>query len=259
MSGIFNLLSSHTMPLRDLRVRKALNYAVNKEELIRYAFKGNAIEMRGWLNEFSGVDLSGTKTYEWNIRKARELLEDAGYGHGFKMEVFCHEKDYLIGQFIQRFYSLLNVEMDLEPVTFEWAVRHVVYLNTREGYNWKDEDWWMFIGSGPGETPEPTGRWLESFHHSGAAWRHAPDWLLEPLEIIYKEVLETTDREKRFQLYKRANDYIADQALGLFIISPLSLYGVNEELNFVPHPSQYLYLDYSSVTENHWSIRGKNH
>jgi peptide/nickel transport system substrate-binding protein len=32
MSGVLNLLSPHTMPLRDLRVRKALNYAVNKNE-----------------------------------------------------------------------------------------------------------------------------------------------------------------------------------------------------------------------------------
>jgi peptide/nickel transport system substrate-binding protein len=246
------------MPLRDLRVRKALNYAINREELIRYAFKGNAVEMKGMLSEKSGVDLSGTKTYEWNIRKARELLEDAGYRNGFRMKIRAHETNYVIGQFIQRFYGLLNIEVELEPVKWEWAVKHIVYPNTRESYNWKDEDWWMFIGSGPGETPEPIGRWLESFYTSGAAWRHAPGWLSEPLEITYNEVLETTNREKRFQLYKKANDHLADQALWVFIASPLSLYGVNEELNFVPHPSQYLYLDYSSVTDRHWSVRGQN-
>jgi peptide/nickel transport system substrate-binding protein len=36
-TGFFNLLSSHTLPLRNIRVREALNYAVNKEELLRYA------------------------------------------------------------------------------------------------------------------------------------------------------------------------------------------------------------------------------
>ena len=35
----------------------------------------------------------------------------------------------------------------------------------------------------------------------------------------------------------------------LYIV-PLT--GVNEEVQFVPHVSQYLYLDYSSVTDNHW-------
>jgi len=37
-------------------------------------------------------------------------------------------------------------------------------------------------------------------------------------------------------------------------MAPLGLYGVNEEVEFVPQVSQYLYLDYSSVTDNHWSI-----
>jgi hypothetical protein len=35
----------------------------------------------------------------------------------------------------------------------------------------------------------------------------------------------------------------------------LSLYGVNEQLEFVPQVSQYLYLDYSSVTDDHWSVK----
>ena len=74
---------------------------------------------------------------------------------------------------------------------------------------------------------------------------------------MYHELLRTKDRDKRFQIYKRANEYIADQAFYLFLMSPLSIYGVNEEVEFVPQLSRYLYLDYSSVTDNHWSVREK--
>jgi len=42
-------------------------------------------------------------------------------------------------------------------------------------------------------------------------------------------------------------------------VAPVSLYGVNNELNFVPQVSQYLYLEYSSVTDEHWSVqKGEN-
>jgi peptide/nickel transport system substrate-binding protein len=256
--GGFNLMSRHTIPLRDLRVRKALNYAVNKEEMLRYAFKGNALEMRGGLTANSGVDLSDTKTYKWNIPKARELLKDAGYARGFKMTLFYLEKDFLIAQLLQRHYSLVDIEVDITPVKFEWLVRHMVYPNMYKGYSWQDEEWWMTMVSGPGDAPEWMGHLLESFYNFEAVWRSAPDWLLEPLQIIYEELLHTTDRETRFQLYKKVNEYVADQALGVFVMAPLSLYGVNEEVEFVPHPGQYLYLDYSSVTDNHWSVRGKN-
>ena len=79
--------------------------------------------------------------------------------------------------------------------------------------------------------------------------------LLLPLEEMYREVLRTRDKEKRFQIYKKANEYIADQAFFGFTVARLSLYGVNKEVNFVPQVSQYLYLDYSSVTDRHWSVR----
>jgi len=255
--GLLNLMSLHTLPLRDTRVREALNYAVNKKELFRYAFKGNAVEMRGVLTEKSGVDLSGTEPYDWNVPKARELLKDAGYGEGFKMKLYYQEKDYLIAYLLRRFYSLLKIEVEITPVQWEWIPRHVVYPNTRDGYSWKDEDWWLIIFSEPGIFPEVMHAIFEGHFNFGAPWQHCPDWILEPLDMMYHEVFRTKDRDKRFQIYKKANEYIADQALIVSTMGPLGLYGVNEEVEFIPQLSQYLYLDYSSVTDKHWSIRGE--
>ena len=78
-----------------------------------------------------------------------------------------------------------------------------------------------------------------------------------PLNRMYHELLRTKDREGRFRIYKRANEYVADQALWVFTMAPLTLYGVKEEVEFIPQLSQYLYLDYSSVTDRHWSVRGE--
>jgi peptide/nickel transport system substrate-binding protein len=253
-----NGLSPHTFPLRNCLVRKALNYAVNKEELMRYAFKGNAIEMKGILTDKAGVDLSDTKTYEWNIPKARELLKEAGYEEGFRMSLFYLEQDFLLAHLLQRFWSLLKIEVEMTPVRFEWLVRHIAYPNTREGYSWEDEDWWVVISSHPGYVPEVMGGLLEYLFHSGAPWQTFPDWLMLPLDTLYQEALRTKAQNNRFGIYKKANEYIANQALQLFTMAPLGLYGVNEEVQFVPHVSQYLYLDYSSVTDNHWSLRDKN-
>jgi glutathione transport system substrate-binding protein len=241
-----------------MRVRKALNYAVNREELIRYAFKGNADRMKGVLMERSGVDLSETEPYEWNVPKARELLKEAGYEEGFKMKICYQERDYLIARFLQRFYSLLKIEVEIKPLHIEWLVRHNVYPNTREGYSWEDEDWWMVITSNPSYLPEAMTLHLEAFFHFGAPWKAFPDWLIVPLDRMYREVLKMKDRNMRFQIYKKANEYIADQAFWVFTVAPLSLYGVNEEMEFVPQVSQYLYLDYSSVADKHWSVRAEN-
>jgi peptide/nickel transport system substrate-binding protein len=252
-----NLMSPHTLPLRSIRVREALNYAVDKKHLLRYAFKGNAVAMRGVLTEKSGVDLSDAEPYDWNVPKARELLKKAGYGDGFKMKLFYHEKDYLIAYLLRRFYSLLKIEVEISPVKWEWFDRHIVCPNTRAGSSWEDEDWWIVITSHPSYVAEIMGGWLEWGFRSGAPFQSYPDWLGVPLDGMYHELLRTKDRDKRFQIYKKANEYIADQALWVSTMAPLTLYGVNEEVEFIPQVSQYLYLHYSSVTDNHWSIRGE--
>jgi ABC-type transport system substrate-binding protein len=113
-----------------------------------------------------------------------------------------------------------------------------VYPNTREDYSWKDEDWWMTIFSNTGYVPEIMGGILEWHFHSGAPWKPLPDWLIEPLDSMYHELLKTKDRDKRFQIYKKANEYIADQALHVFTVATLGLYGVNEDVEFVSHLSQ---------------------
>jgi ABC-type transport system substrate-binding protein len=102
------------------------------------------------------------------------------------------------------------------------------------------------------------GLLLEALFHSGAPFQHVSDFLMEPLNRMYHRLLRTKDRDKRFQIYKRANEYIADQALAVSTMAPLTLYGVNQELDFVPQLSQFLYLDYSSVSDRHWSIRAKS-
>jgi ABC-type transport system substrate-binding protein len=254
-AGFLNLRSKHASPLHDIRVRKALNYAINKKELMRYAYKGNAVEMRGILSEKAGVDLSEAEPYSWNVPKARELLKEAGYGEGFKMKLFYQEKNYLTAKFLQRFYSLLKIELEITPVDLEWIVKHIVYPNTKEGYSWKDEDWGVIILSNPGHVPELMGGMLEWAFHFCAPWQTSPDSLMAPLDMMYHQVRETNDSKKRYKTYKKANDYIAEQAFYLFTMAPLSLYGVNAQVNFVPQVSQYLYLDYSSVSDNHWSVR----
>jgi peptide/nickel transport system substrate-binding protein len=252
-----NMLSPHTFPLRNLLVRKALNYAVNKEELKKYAFNGNALEMRGMLTEKSGIDLSDTRDYGWNIPKARDLMKEAGYGEGFKMTLHYQEKDFLIARLLKRFFSLIQIEVELEQMDWEWFVSHVVYPNTRAGHSWKNEKWWMTLTTAPSYMPEILGLMLPAIFSSGAPWKTFPDWLALPLDNMYQELLKAKSRKKRFHIYKEANDYIADQALQLFTMAGLGLYGVNEEVNFVPQISQYLYLDYSTVTDNHWSVVNK--
>ncbi|MBI4656494.1 MAG: ABC transporter substrate-binding protein, partial [Elusimicrobia bacterium] len=73
-------------PLSNVKVRKALNHAVNKENLIRYDLLGNGkpIATLSMPGETGHNPL--LKPYEYNLNKARKLLAEAGYPKGFSTE-----------------------------------------------------------------------------------------------------------------------------------------------------------------------------
>ena len=71
-------------------------------------------------------------------------------------------------------------------------------------------------------------------------------------------MVRTTDIELAENKAQQMLRYIYEQAYLLFIYSPLSLYAVNKEVNFVPQKLIFYRFKETSVSENHWSIRGKN-
>lgn len=72
--------------LGDVRVRQALNYAIDKDALLQSAREGLG-EVTGqlWRDGWDGYDESLNSTYDYDPERARELLAEAGYPDGFEL------------------------------------------------------------------------------------------------------------------------------------------------------------------------------
>ena len=83
-------LNNAVEPLNDVRVRQAISYAIDKEEINNFVGggKGTLISsaMLPTLKE-NYVDLNDTYGTTANVEKAKELLADAGYPDGFDLEI----------------------------------------------------------------------------------------------------------------------------------------------------------------------------
>jgi len=64
------------------------------------------------------------------------------------------------------------------------------------------------------------------------------------------------DREHQQALIRQMERHTHDYAYFLFLYNPIKLYAVNKAVEFVPHVSTTLNLTETSVTEEHWSVRG---
>jgi len=71
---------------------------------------------------------------------------------------------------------------------------------------------------------------------------------------MWKDMAVTVDKVAQEEKIRRLVQYLHDHAYRLSIYSPISLYAVNKQVNFVPQKSQWLRLKETSVTDKHWSI-----
>jgi peptide/nickel transport system substrate-binding protein len=129
------LLNHKAKPLGDLRVRKALCYALDVEGMVKRVGK-LAVPWPGMLppGVFSATDEFWTYTYD--IGKAKQLLAEAGYPNGFELVIIYH-KDMLyenVAIELQRSWGNI-VDVKLKKI------EHAVYYKTIHEHNYHVAIW----------------------------------------------------------------------------------------------------------------------
>jgi peptide/nickel transport system substrate-binding protein len=131
------------LPFKDVKVRRALNMAVNKQEMVEKYYQGNA-DLFGWpffntkehqpfYTPLNQMPASVQELYVYNPDKAKQLLKEAGYPNGFKTKIAVSsagpDADALT---IIREY-LLKVGVDMQIQVMEPTVyRNVMTARTHE-------------------------------------------------------------------------------------------------------------------------------
>ena len=235
---------------RDIRLRKALNYAINREELWKYGAKGNAYNLGGHIPPGARGHNPNLTLYTYDTTKARLLLAEAGYPNGFEMTLITPEAQKLEAQVMRRMYERIGLRVNLE--VFPWPVWLRKVLTLSEKYA-QEKNWDVSVCYNN-----------DSFGHSGAAHLTWPfldssgiRWIeYDPVyEKMWKDMARTVDEKTQDEKMRKMEQYIYDHAYAVFIYSPLNLYAVNKDVNFVPQKFLRLRLKETSVTDKHWSVR----
>ena len=103
-------------PFDDIRVRQALNYAIDKKEFAKVVYNGFADPLKSILAP-NVQFYSEQKQYDYNIEKAKELLKEAGYPNGFKTTLWSGNSSAAIkgGEFIQQQLAKVGVTVTVAP------------------------------------------------------------------------------------------------------------------------------------------------
>ncbi len=197
-------------PFSDPNVRQAVSYAINKKLLVKALYGGIGIPAKNPIPPSMKGYNDDIKDYEYNPRKAKELLKKTKYPKGFKTDLWYMEnpRPYMlnpkkIAELIAA--DLKKIGINVELRTREWSTylenlengKHSMALLGWSADNGDPDNFFNILLSIPG-AKKPASN--VAFYKN------------EKLQKILDEAQESTDENHRIELYKKSCQIVHDDA-----------------------------------------------
>lgn len=212
MVQIFALNNTYE-PLSDVRVRQAISYTVDKQEIIQGVFDGYATELYSNFSPVMNVYYNDEleDVYTVDIEKAKALMEEAGYADGFDLVIKVpgnYQVHVDTAQILMQQLSQIGIRVTIE--TIEWATwLEDVYGNAEYEAT--------VIGlTGKLDPNDVLVRYESSYGKNFYKYSNP-----EYDELIAQAAVEL-DETKRAEMYKECQRILTEDAAAVYICDPNS-------------------------------------
>ncbi|AST96212.1 ABC transporter substrate-binding protein [Shouchella clausii] len=220
-------------PTADVRVRKALNLAIDNGAITDSALRGAGTPTKTRVAPGNfGAEESLYDTYDYDPEEAKRLLEEAGYGDGFEMTLHSPRGRYLqdaeIAELIGGMLQAINVSVNVELM--EWSN----FVEMRQAGANKDA---YLIGLGNSMFDGAYSvDWYRSDRFVGQT-----DYKNKEIDALLEASAVNMDQTERAEQLKEIQR-IADEELPHIMLHQETVnYGVNDRIDFVPKMDEMIY------------------
>ena len=226
--------------LADKRVRQAIAYAINNEDLVKTVFNGSASVATSPVPKITTGHNENSNNYPQNIEKAKQLLAEAGYPNGFNIELFVSEDNQRIDMAVIIQDNLKKIGINAEIKTFQWAA----YVSTIENPNIIKP---LFIMSWNISNDDPDEVLYPLYHSSQIdAHTNVVFYKNEKFDNLISEARETTDKDKRMKLYEEAQDIIQEDLPHYTLVYPKQNFAYKASIKNIKY-NKRAYLDFQDT------------
>ena len=216
-------------PLKDKRVRQALNYAIDKDALVEDLLGGNTRVLASYVNvPNNNPDLG---PYEYNPEKAKELLAEAGYPDGFTVKFNYRPGAYGFDKEI-----VLACAEYLEEVGVHCEIEQI-----EEGLFWDKMDNKAFEGLAWHGWAALINPVVENLILTCGFLDNGADYCNPEFDELYFKMLASDSEEESRELSYQMQAIAWDDAPWVFLWSLPQVYGVANDVNYSPRPDGYLF------------------
>ena len=215
--GQFLAMRIDQKPFDDIRVRRALNYAVNKQEIVTSYYGDNAelfaypmhIDYHGYYEPLERMPNTVSELFAYDPAKAKKLLAEAGYPNGFsfKAQVCACSPDHMdLAPLVAGYLAKVGVKMELVPMEYAAFLGAMMKRSHGPGY---------FMNNGH---TNPTTTIRKSFM-TGQAWNPS-GWSDPDYDKRIEDVYRTPDETTRQRMLKILTAEILDKAPYIWLPIP---------------------------------------
>lgn len=217
----FDVMREASKAVQDVRVRRALNYAVNKDAIAQIIMHGNMKSASQGSTPVTFGFNPDLKPYPYDPAKARQLLAEAGYGKGLKLvaEVVTNGMAGDSG-------ALAMMQQDLRAVGVDVEIRTPPFPDWLRKYTSHTFDADMFGLSWNGAPAYDAMRALE--YHSCA--KPNPFFCDPSLKPFYDAADVEFDVEKRRRLLQDLAAKVRDLAPAIFLYEVTDISVISPEI-----------------------------
>lgn len=235
-------------PFTDVRVRQALNYAVDKEAIVKSLYQGRALVSAGIVPPLA-TGFFSVKGYPYDPEKAKKLLAEAGYPKGFKAKLWSpqgrYPKDFEMAQAVQQ--QLKKVGIDCTLDTMEWAA----YLAATRKPPEENESELFLLGWAP-STAE--ARWILYPLYTTEQWvpqgNNRSFYSNKEFDDLVNKFTRATSKAEMDKYLKAAQELLVKEAASIFILVTKETIGMSKKLHGVINsPLELTYFDHKTYLE----------
>ncbi|HBY93914.1 MAG TPA: hypothetical protein DEP84_08065 [Chloroflexi bacterium] len=235
---IMVILPAKEPPFNDKRVRQALNYAVNKQEIVDTLFAGiGAVPPTGVVNPVIPEGDPEREIYPYDPDKAKELLDEAradGVQIG-TITLYAPNDRYVLdkemGEAIAGYWRAIGLDVEYIPQS------RTVLFPKSQGLEMKDPHMIGF-GNTQMRADYPFNLWLQTREDPpsrGSAYAAGPpewDEMISELASLPSGAPET------IELARKLDELWIDYAPWVWVINYVDLYGVSNDVDWKPYPHE---------------------
>jgi peptide/nickel transport system substrate-binding protein len=218
-------------PTADKRVRQAIAYAIDADEIIKSVLDGKGMRVATMLPSMHfGYDPQ-LKPIKYDLARSKKLLAEAGFAGGIEITLHGprgrYVRDAEVAEAVSGQLTKAGIKTTLRTYDFVTYLNNMVYVH-KAGPVW-------LIGWGTG-TMDAETVYVPLFKSPGIF----VNWHNEDFNRMVDEAQAIMDDKKRLEQYHRINKLWVEEMPAVPLYQQLDLYGVSKRLTWKARPDEVI-------------------